>query len=134
MPSPRTRGGSPCWLPWARWGLVHQLGVISFCLNSQLDLKQEPGLLFHLFTPFFFPSLLPCLYKPAVQEQVTFRHVLDLDVPMTRASLLPSAGSLLRRAALARSPRSPCGSRSSGAGFPERLEVAKPIFVLVGRG
>lgn len=63
------RGGGPCWLLWAPQGLVHQLGVVSFF--KQLNLKEEPGLLLHLFTPFFFPSLLPCVYKPAIEGQGT---------------------------------------------------------------
>lgn len=49
-------------------------------LLKQLNWKQEPDLLFHLFTPFFVLSVLPCIYKPATQAQVTVWHVLGLDV------------------------------------------------------
>lgn len=93
---------------------VGSRGVIS--LFKQLNLKQEPGLLFHLFTPFFFPSLLLCLYTPAVQGQGGFRHVLDVCV--TWGFLLPSAVPLLPHAASARGPGSPCENSPSTPAVP----------------
>lgn len=121
------RGWCPFWLSGARSELMSQLGDIS-SLFKQLDWKQEPGLLFHLFPPFFFPSLLPCPSQPAGQGQVTFWRVLGLAVRVTCALLLPlrcascaDARHLLRA--------SPCGWRPSGTA----LSRAKPGRVLLGR-
>ena len=55
VPSPCTRGAAPSWLPWARPGLVHQLGVISFLFEQSAQL--EAGT--RLALPFVYTIFLP---------------------------------------------------------------------------
>lgn len=59
VPSPHTRGGSPSWLPWARRGLVHQLGVVSFLFQQSARLGAATRLALPFVHTFFLPIPSP---------------------------------------------------------------------------